>query len=48
MVQADPDRCRDKAAALRQHAGLIQDVLLHGTTLDTEDVVAFDTETLEP
>jgi two-component system, chemotaxis family, protein-glutamate methylesterase/glutaminase len=30
-------RFRDKAAALRQHASLIQDVLLHGTTLDAED-----------
>jgi len=40
-------RFRDKAAALRQHAGLIQDVLLHGTTLDAEDTVLLDTGTLE-
>jgi len=41
-------RFRDKAAALRQHAGLIQDVLLHGTTLDAEDTAAvLDTGTLE-
>ena len=35
-------RFRDKAEALRQHAALIQDVLLHGTTLDAEDVAARD------
>ena len=35
-----PQRFRDKAEALRQHAALIQDVLLHGTTLDAEDVSA--------
>ena len=40
-------RFRDKAAALRQHAALIQDVLLHGTTLDAEDNVVLDTSTLE-
>ena len=41
-------RFRDKAAALRQHAGLIQDVLLHGTTLDAEDTAALDAGRLEP
>ena len=40
-------RFRDKAAALRQHAGLIQDVLLHGTTLDAGDTAALDTGTLD-
>jgi two-component system chemotaxis response regulator CheB len=35
-------RFRDKAEALRQHAALIQDVLLHGTTLDAADVAAQD------
>jgi two-component system chemotaxis response regulator CheB len=35
-------RFRDKAEALRQHAALIQDILLHGTTLDAEDVAAHD------
>lgn len=35
-------RFRDKADALRQHAGLIQDVLLHGTTLDTEDATLLE------
>jgi two-component system chemotaxis response regulator CheB len=40
-------RFRDKAAALRQHAGLIQDVLLHGTTLDPGDTAALDTATLD-
>ena len=35
-------RFREKAEALRQHAALIQDVLLHGTTLDAEDVAAQD------
>ena len=40
-------RFRDKAAALRQHAGLIQDVLLHGTTLDTADAAALETTSLE-
>jgi two-component system chemotaxis response regulator CheB len=40
-------RFSDKAAALRQHAALIQDVLLHGTTLDADDTVALDTRTLE-
>jgi two-component system chemotaxis response regulator CheB len=30
-------RFRDKAGALRHHAALIQDILLHGTTLDAED-----------
>jgi two-component system chemotaxis response regulator CheB len=36
-------RFRDKAGALRHHAALIQDILLHGTTLDAED-----SEALEP
>ena len=40
-------RLRDKAAALRQHAGLIQDVLLHGTTLDTADAAALENTSLE-
>lgn len=40
-------RFRDKASALRQHAGLIQDVLLHGTTLDAEDTAALEPGTLE-
>jgi len=40
-------RFRDKAAALRQHASLIQDVLLHGTTLDAEDSAVLGTTTLE-
>ena len=40
-------RFRDKAAALRQHAALIQDVLLHGTTLDAEDQEALDAGALE-
>ncbi len=35
-------RFRDKADALRQHAGLIQDVLLHGTTLDAEDATLLE------
>jgi two-component system chemotaxis response regulator CheB len=38
-------RFRDKASALRQHAGLIQDVLLHGTTLDAEDSAVLETPT---
>ncbi len=33
---------REKAAALRQHAGLLQDLLLHGTTLDREDLALLD------
>lgn len=40
-------RFRDKAAALRHHAALIQDVLLHGTTLDAADTAALDSGTLE-
>ena len=40
-------RFRDKAAALRQHAGLIQDVLLHGTTLETADAAAPENTSLE-
>ena len=40
-------RFRDKAAALRQHAALIQDVLLHGTTLDAEDMEVLEPRTLE-
>jgi len=40
-------RFRDKAAALRQHAALIQDVLLHGTTLDAEDREVLDAGSLE-
>jgi two-component system chemotaxis response regulator CheB len=39
-------RFRDKASALRQHAALIQDVLLHGTTLDAEDSAVLDAPTL--
>jgi two-component system, chemotaxis family, protein-glutamate methylesterase/glutaminase len=35
-------RFRDKAQALRHHAALIQDVLLHGTTLDAEDSAVLD------
>ncbi|HSP20225.1 MAG TPA: chemotaxis protein CheB [Myxococcaceae bacterium] len=38
-------RFRDKADALRQHAGLIQDVLLHGATLDAEAVTPFEGRT---
>src|SRR5215471_17629239 len=30
-------RFREKASALRQHASLIQDILLHGTTVEAED-----------
>jgi len=30
-------RFREKANALRQHAALIQDILLHGTTVEPED-----------
>lgn len=40
-------RFRDKAAALRHHAALIQDVLLHGTTLDAGDSAALGESTLE-
>ena len=40
-------RFRDKAAALRQHAWLIQDVLLHGTTLETADAAALENTSLE-
>jgi two-component system, chemotaxis family, protein-glutamate methylesterase/glutaminase len=40
-------RFRDKAAALRHHASLIQDVLLHGTTLDAEDMEVFEPRALE-
>jgi two-component system chemotaxis response regulator CheB len=32
-------RFRDKGEALRQHAALIQDVLLHGTTLERDDAL---------
>src|SRR5215813_5857992 len=39
-------RFRDKAQALRHHAALIQDVLLHGTTLDAEDTDALKPGTL--
>ncbi|HET6981515.1 MAG TPA: chemotaxis protein CheB [Myxococcaceae bacterium] len=39
-------RFRDKAAALRHHAALIQDVLLHGTTLDAEDTAVIEPGTL--
>jgi len=41
-------RFRDKAAALRHHASLIQDVLLHGTTLDADDSAALEPGTIEP
>jgi two-component system chemotaxis response regulator CheB len=40
-------RFRDKAAALRQHAALIQDVLLHGTLLDADDSEALQPGRLE-
>lgn len=40
-------RFRDKAAALRHHAALVQDVLLHGTTLDAEDSEALEPRSLE-
>jgi two-component system, chemotaxis family, protein-glutamate methylesterase/glutaminase len=40
-------RFREKAAALRQHASLIQDVLLHGTTLDAQDMQVLEPRTLE-
>jgi two-component system chemotaxis response regulator CheB len=40
-------RFRDKAAALRQHAALIQDLLLHGTTLDAADAELLGVPTLE-
>jgi two-component system chemotaxis response regulator CheB len=41
-------RFRDKATALRQHAALIQDVLLHGTTLDAEGAAALEPDALGP
>jgi two-component system, chemotaxis family, protein-glutamate methylesterase/glutaminase len=40
-------RFRDKAEALRQHAALVQDVLLHGTTLDAEDTEILETSALD-
>ncbi len=41
-------RFRDKAAALRQHASLIQDVLLHGTTLGADDMAALERGGVQP
>jgi two-component system chemotaxis response regulator CheB len=40
-------RFREKAGALRQHASLIQDILLHGTTVEPEDVVIAEAPSVE-